>query len=305
MASKQNTSQFAKLGDVFHKYDSHLQTFKTFNSMMLLKMRELNTELKVWGRGWPSSTRESENQVQVLKELRQITSSHEVAKSMTDTMEVLYTTVSGMLNRNGRCSTPGQAVSMSTSRGPLSEQVECDGHTLGDVIIQDFQFNTLKYNFSDSLLIPMLMESAEERSILNKQSGKYKDKKAHQRRSISMLYEDLCGPPPETSQCDVTGYHPSDQIFMVLRESMKKYRNDCNIFFIIAEICSDYYLLIEELDFPQYQTITTILFEDASISNLKLLTLWYFTKCFISKQIKNAEKSKVWSHMQKLLQKYC
>lgn len=164
----------------------------------------------------------------------------------------------------------------------------------------------IKDSDTECLLIPMLMESGEERRKYAEQREKIDNMRSAQQCSIAVIHEELRPKVIESDAYDIPGWSPCTYIFESLLYSMRKYKNDSKLLEIIEELCTNHDLLVGMLDEGQYKCIMRALCQDHDITNVRLQTMWFFTQFFISKAspLKLGE-SGVWGLFQDILKKYC
>lgn len=314
MASIQPSPFRQEIQDIFLKFEDYLEHFTSYNEFLLKMMRKFNKELKAWQQNQQHQQRKV-HLPDVFKQKKEVINCHETAKEVLIMSTVLNSTLSDIIST----STKGE--SSTSAASSLPRDVVCDTNPIEEdidpmyladddtpsKINPQFEFST--ETPIESFLIPMLIQSGEERRKMDEEAGIIEKKKSLQNSSISVIYDELFAPIPKKQQLslDVTGYHPSDKILSVMGATMRKYRNDPDLMEEIAELCADHNLLIADLEYHHYKVIALSLFEDDKISNSKLSTLWYFTQYFLntSTELKNGSKFRVWPFFQKILQKYC
>lgn len=344
MASNESGAQKnSDLMAIFCKYDAYLGAFQTVNTMLLSKLREFLGHLQNWNHQQKAIAGYHTEIQHIFLDLRNITACHDLSKSANGTMKDLHSAISNALKQitgtNHSKTDKPNTIKMACAtqninnvstehpeaeRSPLSDitnlldsGVSSPSHLSSDIVVDshpgrkpllnsDFQFKSTQPTSSDSLLTSMLIESGVERQKIIWTSKIMLEKKTDQQSAIDLFYDDMFYPSALNDE-DLAGWGPTHRICAVLKESMLRYKNDPDLMVIIAHLCHDYDLLIQELHYHQYQSITRALFKDNKINDFRLSTLWYFTKCFLAKakHLKESERFAVWPFFQDLLEKYC
>lgn len=293
MASNEFVGQNnSELRTIIQKYDPFLGLFQTFNALLLEKFQEFDGHLQNWiHRPKPIDEhllRSDEVIGHMFQQLKNITAYRDLSKSVNGSMKDLYDSISAAL----------KGITHSTD-------LVCDSGP-GVFINSDFQFKSSHPTSSNCLLIDVLLRSAEERQRMDRECEIVRNKLADQQSGIDLYYHHFF-PPTSQSDQDVAGWGPTDRILPVLMATVRNYKSDGKLLELIAELCTKYELLIGEFHFQDYQCLTKVLFEDNTICDDRLSTLWYFTKCFLAKSryLNRSQRFEVWPFFQDLLQKYC
>ena len=279
---KEGASNNKILGDIRDKFNLHLQSFESVNSLLKTQFIELQKELEECKTTLNFSEpilMEHLDRIFLVKHLSQ---ARETSKYMSMLFTALYKSLIDL----------PKTVASATS-------------TIHNPINPNFKINLVKGDQSNNFLISMLVESAEERQKMSLAESSKEAAFEQKHASLAQKHFELCPKKTENPNMDVTGYHPNTKTIEVLKASMRKCRDQETLLFIIAELCEDYDLLIAKLTFYDFKEIGEVLFEDIKMTQTRLEAIWYFTKWMMNNSGMNKhEKNKMWAWLQDKLAKY-